>query len=353
MTEISNEQKNINILVVDDEKEACGILALFLEEEGYGVTAVYDGLGALEIVRRSCPDIVLLDIRMPGMNGIEVLRRIKEISEDIIVIMVTAVGDLETAMSAVKEGASDFLRKPVNLFELDLAIERALDKRRIVFENREYQERLEEKVAEQTATLRKLYLDLKKANLDIVRALSETIEAKDPYTKGHCGRVALYSLNLGKAMGLSQEQLETLEYGALLHDIGKIGIHGAVLNKPDKLSMEEYEHVKTHPETGDRIILNIDLLKDARTLVRQHHERQDGKGYPDGLGGGQLGVPARIIIIADAYDALTSDRPYRKGMPHDRAISILRENKGTQFDPELLDIFIARKLYQIDGRMNE
>lgn len=349
----SSDRKNINILVVDDEKEACSVLGMFLKGEGYDVTTVYDGPAALEIVKSACPDIVLLDIRMPVMDGMEVLRRIKEISEDVIVIMVTAVGDLETAMSAVKGGASDFLRKPINLFELEISIERALDKRRIVFENREYQERLEEKVAEQTAVLRKLYFELKKANLDIVRALSETIEAKDPYTKGHCGRVALYSLKLGKAMGLSQEQLETLEYGALLHDIGKIGIHGAVLNKPGKLNEDEYKHVKTHPETGDRIILNIDLLKDARTLVRQHHERYDGKGYPDGLGGGQLGIPARIIIIADAYDALTSDRPYRKGMPHDRAISILRENRGTQFDPEILDIFITQELYQIEERTNE
>lgn len=349
MAETSNEPKNINILVVDDEKEACSLLALFLEQEGYDVTAVYDGPDALEVVKSGHLDIVLLDIRMPKMNGIEVLRRIKEISEDVIVIMETAVDDLETAMLAVKEGASDFLRKPVNLFELSLSIEKALDKRRLIFENREYQKRLEEKVAEQTATLRKLYLDLKRANLDIVRALSETIEAKDPYTKGHCGRVAIYSLNLGKAMRLSQEQLEALEYGALLHDIGKIGIHGAVLNKPDKLSDEEYEHVKTHPERGDHIIWDIDLLKEARTLVRQHHERHDGKGYPDGLSGGQLGILARIIIIADAYDALTSDRPYRKGMPRERAISTLRENKGTQFDPELLDVFIDKKLYQING----
>lgn len=337
------------ILVVDDEKDACNLLASFLEEKGYDTTVAYDGPSALEIAQGKTPDVVLLDIRMPKMNGVEVLRQIKEFSKDIIVIMVTAVNNLETALQAVREGANDFMRKPVNLLELELLIEKALDKKRLVFENRDYQTRLEEKVVEQTATLRKLYFDLKKANLDIVRVLSDAIEAKDPYTKGHCGRVASYSLNLGKTIGLRPEQMEVLEYGALLHDIGKIGVHGSILNKPEKLNEDEYKHIRTHPGTGNHILRDIDMFKEVKTLVRQHHERHDGKGYPDGLDGSQLNILSRIIIIADAYDAMTSDRPYRKGIPQKRAISILRENRGTQFDPELLDIFIKQKLYLIDS----
>lgn len=343
----------LRVLVVDDEVDACVMIGRYLAKTGYEASIAHNGADAVAHVKNNPVDVVILDIRMPGeIDGTKALHQIKKFNEDIVVIMLTAIEDAQTALLVLKEGASDFLRKPIMFEELSRSINSSLEKQRLIEENREYQKRLEEKVAEQTdildrrnETLAKLYFDLKKANLEIVRALSETIEAKDPYTKGHCRRVTAFSLRIGKAVGLTQEQLEALEYGSLLHDIGKIGIRGAVLNKPDGLTEEEYNHVKSHPQIGENIISNLESLKGARSVILHHHERYDGKGYPGGLRNIQLDILPRIVIIADAYDAMTSDRPYRKGMTRERALAILEENKGKQFDPELVDIFIGNKLY--------
>lgn len=338
-------KKPVDVLIVDDEAAACQPLERFLKKKGYETKSVHDGLKAVERVEKSPPDIVLLDIKMPGLNGIETLKKIRKTCDFCIVIMLTAVDDTETALTCIKEGAYDFLRKPVVLAELLHAIESSLEKRRLIQENLDYQKNLEKKVEEQTAALKAINEYLRKTNLDIVRALSEAIEAKDPYTRGHCSRVTSLSLSLGRQVGLDEKQMEALEYGALLHDIGKIGIRGAVLNKPDVLTKEEFKHIQTHPVIGDNIVSNVDFLKIAKEVTRSHHERADGKGYPDGLSNEQIGILARIAIIADAFDAMTSDRPYREGMPVEKAINIIEKNKGKQFDPELSNIFIEKKLY--------
>ncbi|MBI5184762.1 MAG: response regulator [Nitrospinae bacterium] len=342
------EKKTFTVLIVDDEVKITEVLGKFMNMEGYDVLVANNGNDALSLAKERYPEVVLLDMRMPGMGSIEVLKRLKKINEDCVVIIVSAVDDMDIALSVVKEGANEFIRKPVNLQELKLSIESNLEKRRLIIENRVYQKRLEEKVAEKTAELRGMYLALKKTNLEIVRALAEAIEAKDPYTRGHCHRVTQFSLKLGKEVGLSGEQLESLEYGGLLHDIGKIGIRGAVLNKDGKLTDEEYDHIKTHPAIGDRILENIDFLKEPRQIVKGHHERFDGKGYPNQLGKWQMDIMSQIVSIADAYDAMTSDRPYRKGMSRVRALEIMKENEGSQFNQELAEIFIAKKLFLLD-----
>ncbi|MGK7346468.1 MAG: HD domain-containing phosphohydrolase [Candidatus Nitrospinota bacterium M3_3B_026] len=334
-----------SVLVVDDEVPACLTLERFLQKRGYGARSVHTGEEAVRSVKESAPDIVVLDIKMPGMDGIETLKRIRKINEDMVVIMLTALDDVETALITIREGADDFLRKPVVLPELEHYITSALEKRRLVRENRDYQENLEKKVAEQTAELRSMNEYLKKTNLEIVRSLSEAIEAKDPYTRGHCRRVTNLSMALARKAGIDDGKLETLEYGCLLHDIGKIGVRGAVLNKPGRLTPEEFEHVKKHSEIGDRIIASVDFLRSARMIVRNHHERYDGKGYPDGLKGDGMSDLVKISVIVDAYDAMTSDRPYRTAMSVERALSILKENAGSQFDPELVEIFIREKVY--------
>lgn len=342
------ESNGLNILVVDDEVQAVNMLSKFLSKEGHCVSVAHNGAEAVDACANAMPDIIVMDVRMPVMDGLEALHRIRKHNEDVIIIMLTAVDDVETAMNTIKDGANDFIRKPLNLKELNRSIEVNVERKRLIHENRDYQKRLEDRVAEQTQRISGLYHNLKNAYVDVIKALSEAIEAKDPYTRGHCRRVTMYSMRIGKALGLAKDQMETLEYGTLLHDIGKIGVSEDVLNKPGKLTDAEYEHVKTHSTKGDEILSEVEFLKEARKIVRHHHERHDGKGYPDGLSDRQLGALVKIVIIADAYDAMTSERPYRKGMSREMALSILRENRGTQFDGELVDAFIEGKLYLID-----
>jgi HD-GYP domain-containing protein (c-di-GMP phosphodiesterase class II) len=188
-------------------------------------------------------------------------------------------------------------------------------------------------------------LYLRKTNMDIVRALSSAIDASDPYTNGHSLRVTAYSVGIGRQLGLPSDMLEALEYGSLLHDIGKIGVMEAILSKPGRLTMDEYEHIRKHPVIGDTIISSIDFLGKMRPIVRNHHERFDGSGYPDGLKSTSIDIMARIVSVADTYDAITSDRPYRVAMSRERALAILAESRGSQLDPELVDVFVDNKVY--------
>lgn len=340
---MNNKQKTI--LTVDDEIETCNNLVKYLNTIGYKTDAVHNGKEAVEYVKQRSPHVVIMDIKMPVMNGIEALKQIRLFNDDCAVIMLTAVDGIEYAITSTKEGADDFIRKPVVLIELKMAIEAVLEKKRLIYENRQYQRELEKKVYEKTKKLQDINIYLKNTTKEIVQSLAEAIEAKDPYTKGHCARVTMLSLRIGKEIGLTEDQLEALEYGAILHDIGKIGVRGEVLNKNGKLTIEEYDHVKTHSEMGSKIIGGVHFLSDAVKIVRQHHERIDGKGYPDHLKGLQIDIKAQIATIADVYDALTSSRPYRDAISDKMAIKIILEGKGAQFNPELLDLFIDKKLY--------
>ncbi len=316
------------ILIVDDEKKVCQLLEKYLGAKGFAVTSAHDGAEALAKCPEFDPQVALLDITMPKMNGVECLKQIKKKYPDTEVVMTTAITELKTAISCMQEGAFGYLTKPLDFENLVVEVNRSLEHRRLVLENKE------------------MFLLLKKANLEIVRVLSEAIEAKDPYTRGHCDRVVSFSERLGKEMGLEQRQLEILEYGALLHDIGKIGVRGSILNKPGKLTDEEFEHIQNHPVIGEKILFKVDFLKEAMTVVKQHHERYDGKGYPRHLE--HVDILSQIVSLADAYDAMTSNRPYRKGMPIERALVILEENAGSQFNPELVKVFIEEKLYILD-----
>ncbi len=336
------------VLVVDDEVVACKHLVMFLKHEGFAASYVNSGEEAVRHIQQEMADVVLLDMNMPGIDGLETLRRIREIDPSCIVIMVTATDDIDAAIGAIRAGAGNFLRKPVNFFELKHAMESELEKRQLRTEILEYQKELEAKVDVQTKSIRELYLSLKKANFEIVRSLAETIEAKDPYTKGHCVRVTKLSCALGREVGLSADELEILEYGALLHDIGKIGVNEAILHKTTPLSEEEFNEIKQHPVVGDRIISGIEFLKKVGPIVMHHHERYDGKGYPHGLTNDETGLLTRIVILADAFDAMTSDRPYRNMMMTNQVVAIIRENSGKQFDPVLVELFLEKKIYLMD-----
>ncbi|MBF0292957.1 MAG: response regulator [Nitrospinae bacterium] len=341
------EAKRRIALIVDDEVALCLALEKYLKREGFDTAIANDGQKAVSLAREIRPDLIILDVKMPEMSGDRALAEIRKFDSDSVIIMATAVEDIEISLLTLKGGADDFLRKPIMLGELLHSIQSNLEKRRLIAENRAYQKTLEFKVAEQTAELTRLYDELKITNREIILAFSEAIEAKDPYTKGHCRRVAAYSVRLGEAACVSKERLEALETGAMLHDIGKIGVGEAILNKPGKLTQEEFESVKAHPVIGYNITSTINTLRDVSRIVRNHHEHYDGSGYPDKLANTQIDIMSRIVLIADAYDAMTSDRPYRKGMPREKALAILWECSGTQFDPGLVKFFIEGKLYLI------
>lgn len=332
-------------LVVDDEAEACGLLQAFLGKEGYAAATANSGKEALEKMAGGDFDAVVLDIRMQGIDGVETLKLIREGGHDCVVVMLTAVDDINVALECVRLGANEFLRKPVVLFELRHALESALEKRRLQRENRDYQLHLEDKVREQTAALRELNAEIKRTGKEIVKSLAKAIDARDPYTETHSENVTMLSLLIGREMRLSEDELESLEYGALLHDIGKIGIRGMVLRKPGRLTDEEYGIIRKHPLIGYGITVDIEYLQKAHQVIRGHHEKWDGTGYPDGLKGEQIGLLARIAAVADVFDAIASDRPYRKGMPLEECLGIIGKSGGAHFDPSVAGIFLEKKIY--------
>ena len=339
------------ILIVDDEVRVREILSRKLTDDGYNCVTAPDGNTALKMLKTDPVELVLLDIMMPGKPGLEVLKEIKEKYPDIAVIMVTAIADVQTAIGLMRMGAYDYIIKPVELSVLSVSLDRALEKRNLIIENRDYQLHLEQRVDEQTMKIRQSFLNS-------TTSLAYALEAKDKYTHGHSERVTEIAVAVAREMAAPKYMIEKIKLAGLLHDVGKIGVSELILNKPGKLTTEEFELVKAHSEVGERILSPIVEDKEILEMVRHHHERFDGKGYPDGLSGGQMiqgastiAVPevyttilsegAMALAVADAYDAMTSDRPYRPAMPPEAACSELVRGKGTQFAPIIVDTFMT------------
>ena len=319
-------------LVVDDEPRLRQVIIHLMRNDGFRCFEAGDGAEALAVLERHPATLVLSDIRMPRMDGIELLRQVRARYPETAVILLTAVADVECAVSCFAIGALDYLTKPFNLEEVRARVSQALERRRLVIENREYRERLEEKVAAQARRLEELFLAS-------IQSLAEALEVKDPYTRGHSVRVSHYSVVIARALGLDGEMLRQIELGGHVHDIGKIGVRESVLNKPGPLTPAEYEHIMTHPVVGWRIL--SPLLAEtpaALNIVRSHHERFDGRGVPDGLRGRAIPLEARIATVADSLDAMSSGRPYRPAVPNwSDALRELRRSSGTQFDPDVVD----------------
>jgi len=335
------------ILVVDDEEVICSILARRLTREGYVCVTASNGREALRYFYKDPFSLIISDIKMPEMDGIELLKRVKAANPKMMVIMVTAYPDIDLAVEAMRLGAYDFIIKPADLDLLILSVKKALEKRRLEGEISAYRANLERLVEERTARLQQAYRILKKAHLDSVKVLAEAIDAKDPYTRGHSDRVTRMSLKIAFQLGFTEDQLENLEYGALLHDIGKIGIKDEVLQKPAALNSKEYQYIQEHPLIGVKIVEGLDFFKDKIPVIRHHHEHFDGTGYPDGLVGEAIPLEARIIAVPDAFDAMTSARPHRGMMPLQDVLMELEKFKGTQFDPHILEIFLHEKVYKL------
>src|SRR4030043_358543 len=335
------------ILIVDDEEVICNVLDRRLTREGYSCTAAHNGKEALNHFYKNSFSLISSDMKMPEMTGIELLQKVKAIDPKMKMIMVTAYPEIDLAVNAMRLGAYDFLIEPADLDLIVMSVKKALESRRLEEEIEAYHNRMEELVEERTAKLQQAYRTLKKSHLDSVKVLAEAIDAKDPYTRGHSDRVKRMSLAIAKKMGFSEERLENLEYGALLHDIGKIGIKDEVLQKQAPLSSEEYQYIQEHPLIGVKIIEGVEFFKDKIPMIRHHHEHYDGNGYPDGLAGEAIPLEARIISLPDAFDAMTSTRPHRNIMPLQNVLAELEKFKGKQFDPQVLEIFIREKIYKL------
>jgi putative two-component system response regulator len=337
---VTKVNDRVKILIVDDEPCVRGLLTQFLSQEGYDCIAAEDGNRALNILERENIPVVLLDMLMPGLNGISLLQEVKKSKPLTEAIMVTGFTDIAKAVEAMRLGASDYVLKPFHLKTVLASVHRALENRRLLLESREYQDRLEEKIFEKTSELIEKNARLRLIMLNTVQSLVHTLEAKDKRTEGHSKRVALLAVLLAKRLGFPETSVEQLRLSGILHDIGKIGVREECLNKRGKLTGQEYDEIKKHPLISERILEPIEELREILPGIRHHHERYDGRGYPHGLKGEDIPQYARILAMADCYDAMTSDRPYRSALTVEKALKEMRVNAGKQFDPQLVPVFL-------------
>ncbi|PYQ13743.1 MAG: two-component system response regulator [Acidobacteria bacterium] len=336
------------ILVVDDEAAIRDLLSEGLRDMGYDCAVASNGFEALDHLKRRQFSLVLSDIDMPTMDGVKLLQTVREAYPDVEVVMITGVVDVEVALRAMRMGANDYLTKPFNLEEVRLTVENALEKRRLVKENREYQRNLEAKVEERTVELvlkrreiEDLYERLQVSYETTLEALAAALDTRDTETQGHSVRVSDYTVVIARRMGVEDPELTEIRRGALLHDVGKIGISDAVLRKPGKLSPEEWIEMRKHPEIGYRILSGIKFLEKSLPIVIAHQERYDGSGYPRGLKGEEIPLGARIFAVVDTLDAMTSDRPYRRALSYETARQEIIRNSGIQFDPSVVEVFLS------------
>ena len=329
----------LRILVVDDEEQIAQLLAGILRGEGYRAEYVTDGETARARMRDRSFDLLVTDLRMPRMDGIRLIEEAKAVDPEVDALVMTAYASTDTAVESLRKGVTDYLAKPFGIDEIRAAIAKCMEGR----ERRRTERRRTEELTAQVETSReevdRLRADQRRAYVGIVSTLIQAVEAKDRFNSGHSRRVAELATRFGERIDLTPEERELLETGAKLHDIGKIGIPEEILNKPGKLTDGEFDIIKSHPVIGEQILGPLEFLKEVRPIVRHHHERWDGRGYPDGLQGGQIPPLAAVLSIVDAFDALTSDRPYRQGMPETKALEILRDGAGTQWDPDLVRRF--------------
>ncbi|MEP6856742.1 MAG: HD domain-containing phosphohydrolase [Gemmatimonadales bacterium] len=328
------------ILIVDDEETIRLALRKFLRSRGYEVEIAGSGEQAMQILQNGAFSLMFCDVRMPGMTGVQLVPLARERDQDIAIIMLTAVNDAATATEVLSAGASDYLMKPVELADLQQAVDRALLKRTELIESRRLDMLIREEVALRTAELEAEKESLRLMSVSIAETLINAMEAKDVYLRGHSQRVAELAGQLAEEIGLDPVIAEDLRVAGRLHDVGKIGIREAILNKPGRLTSEEFEHVKQHVQIGLGILAPLFHLKKPLKYVEHHHERWDGGGYPLGLAGEAIPMGARILCAADTFDALTSKRAYREPLEPQAALQHLRIDSGKQFDPCVYDALV-------------
>jgi response regulator RpfG family c-di-GMP phosphodiesterase len=328
------------ILIVDDDRQVREVLHQIFLSAGYTCHLAEDGDNGLEVFAAARPPLVVTDLKMPGMSGIQLLEKIRHKDSDAAVIVLTGAADVKTAIESLKLGAHDFIMKPVNVEELLIAADRALEHRQLLIERRAYQAMLERRVEEATQHLTAAYQELEQTYGTTLEALGSALDTRDIGTESHSRRVHGYALATAREYGVAAEVLRDLAHGVLLHDIGKIGIPDAILLKPGPLTSEEWKVMRTHPEIGKRLIERIPFLRGAVPIVYSHHEKWDGTGYPRGLKGEDIPLGARIFSVVDAFDAMTFDRPYSKAVAFEAAKSEIKRCAGTHFDPGVVEAFL-------------
>jgi putative nucleotidyltransferase with HDIG domain len=326
------------LLIVDDEVEVRGVLCDLLGET-YECAEASSAEEALTQLREKNYQLVISDITMSGMTGLEMIPHAKVASPDTVIVMISGMQTIESAINALRLGAFDYLMKPFDLRQAEAAVARALEHHELVAAKRRYENHLEELVDQRTGELDRALDSLESAYRSTLRALTSALETRDAETHGHSERVVTFSLRLGREYGLTSAAMKALEFGSLLHDIGKIGVPDAILRKPAKLTDEEWVKMREHPTHGQQILRGIKFLEGAAKVVAQHHEKWDGSGYPLGLKTEEIDICARIFSVADAFDAITSDRVYRQGRPYEAAAGELNEWSGRQFDPKVVEAF--------------
>ncbi|MBZ0271046.1 response regulator [bacterium] len=328
------------ILVVDDEPFVRDTLAAILETNGFAVRIADSGEEALSILESEFVSLVISDVRMPGISGFELLAHVLSDHIGVEVILITGHSEVDSASVAVEAGAYDFISKPFRAYNVILSVRRALEKRMLVAANRDMREALEKKLKEQALSHRLHGQEKTQLLNNMIMSFVHTLEAKDKYTEGHSHRVADAALLIAQKIGLTPKEQEEIHLAGLFHDIGKIGVPESILNKHGVLTPEEFEIIKTHVTIGVKILSEIPQFRRITPMIRGHHEYYDGTGYPDGLVGDDIPLGGRILAVCDAYDAMSSDRPYRRRLTTDEIREVMIANRGTQFDAALVEIFL-------------
>ena len=337
---VDNLAAPTRILIVDDDASVRDVISVLLQEEGYECRTASSAEAALDVAAAEAPPLVISDMKMPGRDGIWLLEAFRERYPETAVIMLTGYGDTEAAVDCLRRGAVDYLLKPPKLTDLIRAIERALAKRRIELARKRYQKKLERKVRDRTGELRTALRNIQGTYQTTLLALVRALDAREHETSDHSQRVVKYTEVIAERLSLRGQELEEIGRGALLHDIGKIGVPDAVLLKPAKLTTEEWKEMRRHPDIGYDMIRSIEFLNTPAAIVLSHQERFDGRGYPRCLRGEEIHIGARIFAVADTLDAMTSDRPYRKGTTFESAVDEIQRCAGSQFDPEVVCAFM-------------
>lgn len=334
------------IFVADDDVMVRTTVSKILEMFGYNVTTAPDGKGVVDAVDDSF-DVIILDINMPDMDGFATINALNDLEYDIPVLFLTGAGSMDYAVQAINLGAYDFLTKPIEDLEIfNVKIRRAIEKRMYVLQERRYKAFLEDdirrkaqKLEEQNKLLLTYSNSLENATIQLMSSLQNAMEEKDFYTAGHTKRVTEYAVMLGKAMDLPERDIVVLRRAAQFHDIGKLVIDLSCIQKPGKLTSEEWLLIKKHPSVGANIIGPLGFMEREQFIIHHHHERMDGKGYPDGLKGDDLDDLTKILIVVDSYDAMTSCRNYRKNLVLEEALTEMNRCSGSQFDRSIVEVF--------------